>query len=634
MCGLAGIFLGDGRQPINAPLLQAMAAAQAHRGPDGSGVFEGLGVGLAHRRLAIIDPHHSQQPMTSQDGQLTLIFNGAIYNFADLRRSLQEFGHRFETQGDSEVLLHGFRHWGEGLFARLNGMFALALYDRAADRLILARDRMGQKPLHLLQTPSGDWYFASEINALKCIPNIPWTVNSEAIEDYFAFGYVPDDHAIFTQVQKLAAGHFLILHRGDAARPQCYWDADFRQRLIISEGDAATELRETLDRAVARHCVADVPIGSFLSGGLDSSTITALLAQQLTKPAVAQSISFVGGAEEGRDAAAYAAMLSIPQQTHYVAPPDLAALHGLVALFGEPFADSSALAMVPLAASARAHMRVALTGDGADEVFAGYRRHRFHMLEERVRAHLPESVRRPVFGAVASVYPKADWAPQWLRARATFAALSKDSASAYAQAVSMLAPCHRQRLFSEQFQTNLRGYRAEDRYRTVMATAPARTMLDCIQYADLKLSLPGGILTKVDRTSMAAGIEARSPFLDNDLVDFALQLPAHLRLRRGQGKWVLKAATAGLLPDQVRRRPKQGFVPPLAIWFRGPLAEMARHLPQARCVTETGWFQPDWIAQIVRQHQSGRADWGRLIWQLLIFSLWFDQHLGQDSGPR
>jgi asparagine synthase (glutamine-hydrolysing) len=315
-----------------------------------------------------------------------------------------------------------------------------------------------------------------------------------------------------------------------------------------------------------------VPIGSFLSGGLDSATITALMAQQGDHFAVAHSVSFQNGADEGTDAAALAAQLSVPQKTNWVRPPDHSKMRALAAMFGEPFADASALGMAQLCAAAVGDMRVALTGNGADEAFAGYRRHRFHLVEEGVRGRMPKGLRAPLFGALAALYPQVDSAPQWLRARATLQALATDSASAYAHAVAMLGQEHRQHLFSSQFHAALQGYRAEEGFCAIMLNAPAQTMLDRIQYADLKFSLPGGILTKVDRTSMAVGLEVRSPFLDNDIIDFALQLPDDLRLRRGQGKWVLKAATQSLLPNATRQRPKQGFAPPprcLVSWANG-----------------------------------------------------------------
>lgn len=298
------------------------------------------------------------------------------------------------------------------------------------------------------------------------------------------------------------------------------------------------------------------------------------------------------------------------------------------------FADASALAMLPLAAAASQTLRVALTGDGADELLAGYRRHRFHMVEERVREAIPAALRSCFFGALGALYPKADFAPLWLRGRATLQSLATHGAMAYARAVSMLVPEERKRLFTPSFLAALQGYRAEDRYISVIDNAPAQTMLDRIQYADLKISLPGGILTKVDRTTMAHGLEVRSPFLDTEMIGLATQLPDALRLQAGQGKWILKTATQAILPQHVRQRPKLGFVPPLRGWFRGPLADIAIGLSHARCVQETGWFNATWIEDIACAHITGKADWSRALWQLWIFSLWFDQHLGLDSAHR
>lgn len=632
MCGLAGIFHRDNAHPIDRQLLTAMSQAQKHRGPNGQGLWFARGVGLAHRRLAIIDPDHSHQPMVSRDGRLALIFNGAIYNFRELRADLMALGHRFDTQGDTEVLLHGYRQWQADLLPRLNGMFAFALYDADQDCLFLARDRLGQKPLHFARREDGSIYFAPEINSLRINPQINCNISEQAIEDYFAFGFIPEDRCIFEGIQKLPAGHFMRLARGQQPQPQSYWDADFSRRSSHSTAKLIEEFGHTLAQSVARHCVADVPLGIFLSGGIDSSTIAALMAPHVDGAGAAHSMSFVQGADEGAQARDLAHKLALRHHTHLIGPPGALDVAAIIHHFGEPFADASALTMLPLAAAASQTMRVALTGDGADELLAGYRRHRFHMVEERVRQAIPAALRSPLFGALGALYPRADFAPLWLRGRSTLQSIATHGAMAYARAVSMLVPEERKRLFTPSFLAALQGYRAEDRYISAIANAPAQTMLDRIQYADLKISLPGGILTKVDRTSMAHGLEVRSPFLDTEMIGLATQLPDALRLQAGQGKWILKTATQGVLPQAVRKRRKLGFVPPLRGWFRGPLADTALGLSHARFVQETGWFNATWIEEIARAHIAGKADWSRALWQLWIFSLWFDQHLGLDSA--
>lgn len=541
-------------------------------------------------------------------------------------------GHRFDTQGDTEVLLHGYRQWQADLLPRLNGMFAFALYDADQDCLFLARDRLGQKPLHFARREDGSIYFAPEINSLRINPQINCNISEQAIEDYFAFGFIPEDRCIFEGIQKLPAGHFMRLARGQQPQPQSYWDADFSRRSSHSTAKLIEEFGHTLAQSVARHCVADVPLGIFLSGGIDSSTIAALMAPHVDGAGAAHSMSFVQGADEGAQARDLAHKLALRHHTHLIGPPGALDVAAIIHHFGEPFADASALTMLPLAAAASQTMRVALTGDGADELLAGYRRHRFHMVEERVRQAIPAALRSPLFGALGALYPRADFAPLWLRGRSTLQSIATHGAMAYARAVSMLVPEERKRLFTPSFLAALQGYRAEDRYISAIANAPAQTMLDRIQYADLKISLPGGILTKVDRTSMAHGLEVRSPFLDTEMIGLATQLPDALRLQAGQGKWILKTATQGVLPQAVRKRRKLGFVPPLRGWFRGPLADTALGLSHARFVQETGWFNATWIEEIARAHIAGKADWSRALWQLWIFSLWFDQHLGLDSA--
>ncbi len=457
MCGLAGIFHRDSAEPVDRQLLTAMSQAQKHRGPDGKGLWLASGVGLAHRRLAIIDPDHSHQPMMSRDGRLALIFNGAIYNFRELRADLMALGHRFDTQGDTEVLLHGYRQWQADLLPRLNGMFAFALYDADQDCLFLARDRLGQKPLHFARSCNGSIYFASEINGLKITPQINSNISGQAIEDYFAFGFIPEDHCIFEGIQKLPAGHFARLERGHQPQTQSYWDADFSHRSSQSTANLIEEFGHTLTQSVARHCVADVPLGIFLSGGIDSSTIAALMAPHVNGAGTAHSMSFMQGAEEGPQARDLAQNLALRHHNNVIGAPGPCDVAAIVRHFGEPFADASALAMLPLAAAASQTLRVALTGDGADELLAGYRRHRFHMVEERVREAIPAALRSCLFGALGVLYPKADFAPLWLRGRATLQSLATHGAMAYARAVSMLVPEERKRLFTPKFSSCTSG---------------------------------------------------------------------------------------------------------------------------------------------------------------------------------
>ena len=619
MCGIAGIFHVETAKPVDPARVRAMADAQMHRGPDGSGVWTAQGVGLGHRRLSIIDLGGGAQPMLSADETIAVTYNGEIYNFMDVRRELEAKGARFVTNSDTEVLIHGWRAWGPELLAKLNGMFAFALYDAKKRALFMARDRLGVKPLHWTRLTDGSIAFASELKGLLANPAIRRDISAQAVEDFFAFGYVPDDACFMAGVEKLPAGHYMLLARGQAIpAPVQWWDADFSQRASASREVLLHEMRARLREAVTSRMVSDVPLGAFLSGGVDSSAVVAMMAEASTTPVQTCTIGFDhADHDETRYAAMIAAKFGTEHRSRIVASDDFAAIDTLVTAFDEPFADASALPTWRVCQLARETVTVALSGDGADEVFAGYRRYKFQAREERARALLPADARAALFGMLGRVYPKADWAPRVLRAKATLEALGRDGAEAYALAVGVTGPEMRARLFSDALKRELQGHRAEDRYVKAMREAPARDALDRAQYADLKIWLPGDILTKIDRTSMAVSLEAREPLLDHRLVEFGTRLPVSMRLRGGTGKWLMKKALRGTLPDEVLYRPKQGFVTPVSAWFRGPLLIDAQRM--AAKLGQTGWFAPAVLDGIVDEHRRGKRDHGRLLWQLVMF---------------
>lgn len=620
MCGIAGIFHLETAKPVDPARLRAMTDVLAHRGPDGSGVWTAQGVGLGHRRLAIIDLAGGAQPMHSAEGDLVLSYNGEIYNFQEVRAELEGHGHRFATNSDSEVILYAWRQWGRACLTRLNGMFAFALYDQRAQSLFLARDRLGVKPLHYAALADGSVIFGSELKALLAHPLLRREPDIRAVEDYLAFGYVPDHRCMIRGVNKLPAGHYLLLERGKALpEPSCYWDLDYSRRHRGSADDLAAQCRDLLGQAVRSRMIADVPLGAFLSGGVDSSSVVALMAEA-SKGAV--RTCSIGFDEASLDETAYARRIAERYRTDHrealVAADDFSLIDTLADHFDEPFADASALPTYRVAQLAREHVTVALSGDGADEAFAGYRRHVFHYQEGRLRALLPAGLRRSVFGTLGALYPKADWAPRPLRAKATLLGLAQDGDSAYAQAIGVTPPLLRHGLYSAAMRTQLGDYRAETHMLRLMRAAPARSELDRAQYADMKLWLPGDILTKVDRTSMAVSLEAREPLLDYRLIEFAAALPDAMRVRGGQGKWLMKRAMAAHLPEDILYRPKMGFVTPISLWFRGALAGEAQRICASGALAQSGWFAPERLAAIAQQHQSGVHDHGRLLWQLLM----------------
>lgn len=627
MCGIAGIFHLTTPKPVDPARIDRMCAVMAHRGPDGQGVWTAPGVGLGHLRLSIIDVAGSPQPMVSSDGRAVLVFNGEIYNYRELREELRGGGAQFHTDGDGEVILAAWQRWGPDCLPRLHGMFAFAIYDTVQRTLFLARDRMGVKPLFYAPLSDGSLAFASELKGLLAHPLLRREVDPLAVEDYLAWGYVPDHRSILQGVHKLPAGHSLLLRHGaPLPRPVQWWDLSFAERRRGRAADLEAELLHLLRQAVTSRMVSDVPLGAFLSGGVDSSSVVALMAEASGNPVKTCSIGFdVGALDETSYAEQVARRFATDHRARTVSPDDFEHVDTLAAMFDEPFADASALPTWRVCQLARETVTVALSGDGADEAFAGYRRHRFQHGEDRVRALLPQALRGPLLGTLGSIYPKADWAPRPLRAKTTLLALAGTSEQGYARAIGVLPPELRDTLYTAEFKALRGDYRAEQPFEALMRGAPARSGLDRAQYADIKFWLPGDILTKVDRTSMAVSLEAREPLLDHRLVEFAAALPEGLRLRRGEGKWLLKKTMRRYLPDDILFRQKQGFVTPIAHWFRGPLAEAARGIGSSTALARTGWFDSAALGRMAELHIAGRADHSRLLWQLLML----DKSLGR-----
>ena len=632
MCGIAGIFHCGTVKPVDPARVERMCDAIVHRGPDDSGVWTAPGVGLGFRRLAIIDLAGSAQPMASADGRAMLVFNGEIYNFRELRRELTGLGAHFRTDGDGEVILAAYQKWGVDCLQRLHGMFAFALYDLDKRTLFLARDRLGVKPLFMASLSDGSLAFASELKGLLAHPLLRRAVDPLAVEDYLAWGYVPDHRSILKGIEKLPAGHYRLLRHG--ARPGApvrWWDISFAERRKGKPADLEAELLHHLREAVTSRMIADVPLGAFLSGGVDSSSVVALMAQASRQPVKTCSIGFdVAALDETSYADEVARLFGTDHHARTVSADQFADIGALAAIFDEPFADASALPTWRVSRLARETVTVALSGDGADEAFAGYRRQVFHAHEERARRWLPQGLRKSVLGGLGEVYPKADWAPRSLRLKTTLLSLAGTGAEGYARALSVTPPELRQALYTQDFANSLGGYQAEAPLIRLMDDAPARSGLDRAQYADLAFWLPGDILTKVDRTSMAASLEAREPLLDHRLVEFAATLPEGLRVHGMQGKYLLKKAMRRYLPEKILYRPKQGFVTPIAEWLRGPLASEARAIATSAALARTGWLQPSFVSAAAEAHIAGKSDHSRLLWQLLMLDRSL-RHLGVVS---
>jgi len=638
MCGIAGILRPPGGDGIDAALLRRITGALAHRGPDGDGFHVEPGVGLGHRRLAIIDLKGGHQPMFNEDGAVAIVFNGEIYNHAELRPELEAAGHVFRSRCDTEAIIHAWESWGPDCLNRFSGMFAFALWDRRQGVLFLARDHLGKKPLYYGLTEDGSFVFASEFAALNLAPGLSRRIDAAAVDDFFALGYIPDPASIYEGIRKLPPAHFLLLDRASMAggtwpAPRRYWTlAPDAQARGIGLAEAATGLRAHLDRAVATRMIADVPLGAFLSGGVDSSAVVARAARQITAPLSTFTIGFPGAADERPIAALVARRYGTLHHTDATAIDYIAQGRAQARMFGEPFGDHSSVPTADVSALARRHVTVALSGDGGDEVLGGYRRYRWHVLVEAARRLLPAPVRRHVIGGLAAIYPKLDRAPRWLRAKHTLTELSLDAALGYYRMLVRLHHDRRRALLSPGLLSRLDGHDPAAPIRALMAEREDEAPLAQAQYVDLHTYLPGDILVKVDRASMAASLEVRAPLLDRAFVAWGFGLPAALKLHHGTGKYVLKRAMAEDLPGEILYRRKQGFAMPLALQFRAGAARLRARL-MGEAMLDSGLFQPDMLARLIREHESGQFDHSGALWLLLVFEGFLAAEAGLDGQP-
>lgn len=621
MCGFVAIFDLRGKRDIDRGLLDRMNESQHHRGPDGGGLHLEPGVGLGHRRLAIIDVASGQQPLFNEDGSVVVVFNGEIYNFQELIPELTALGHTFHTRSDTEVIVHAWEAWGEACVERFRGMFAFALWDRNRQTLFIARDRLGVKPLFYCETDDGLLLVGSELKSLLSTGLPRRDIDPCAIEEYFALGYVPEPRTIFQSCRKLGPAESMVVRRGQALpEPKRYWDVRFSLDARIGAQDAMEELLRRLRDSIRLRLISEVPLGAFLSGGVDSSAVVAAMAMESSAPVTTCSISF---SDPAFDETAYANEVAQRYRTDHhvgrVESDDFDLIDRLVGLYDEPYADSSALPTYRVCELARRHVTVALSGDGGDESFGGYRRYRLHANEEKVRSLLPLGLRRPLFGTLGCLYPKADWAPRVLRAKSTFESLARDSVEAYFHSVSILRDSMRHSLFTPAFRRETGGYEAIEVFRRHARTADTDDALALVQYLDLKTYLVGDINTKVDRASMAHALEVREPLMDHHLVEWLATLPSSLKLQDGEGKWLFKRTMEPHLSRELLYRPKMGFAVPLARWFRGPLAQRVRDALLGPRLAETGWFERRYLEQLAAHHQSGRRDYSAPIWTLMMF---------------
>ena len=641
MCGIVGIFDSREGRPISRDLLERMNDTQIHRGPDGDGIYVAPGIGLGHRRLAIIDLSGGAQPLFNEDKSVVVVYNGEIYNFGGLADELMALGHRFRTRCDTEVIVHAWEEWGEACVERFRGMFAFALWDSNRETLFLARDRLGIKPLYYAVLADGTVSFASELKSLLVDPRLPREIDPTAVEEYFAYGYVPDPKSIYSHVRKLEPGHVLSWRRGERpAGPRSYWALSFERHDLGSESDICEGLVERMREAVDIRMISEVPLGAFLSGGVDSSAVVALMAGLSDDPVNTCSISFDHPEfDESRYAAEVAKQYATDHHVRQVDPQSFDLVDRLATLYDEPYADSSAMPTYRVCALARERVTVALSGDGGDEVFAGYRRYRWNSFEEQIKSYFPDAIRGPLFGALGRCYPKLDRAPKFLRAKSTLQAIARDSAGGYFHGVSVLYDDIRQRLYSDRFKRDLQGYHASEVLARHMRAAPTDDHLSRVQYADIKTYLAGDILTKVDRASMAHSLEVRVPLLDHHVAEWAGGISPDIKLRGREGKYILKKSLEPMLSENILYRDKMGFAVPLSSWFRGPLKERVRSALGGSRLAETGLFDTSYLTTLVDQHQSGEREHSAVLWSLMMFESFLRQvHDGAPpaaaTGPR
>jgi asparagine synthase (glutamine-hydrolysing) len=624
---------------VEPAALQRMNDSQHHRGPDEGSLHIEPGVGFGHRRLSIIDVATGQQPLFNEDGSVVVIFNGEIYNYQELIPELLAAGHRFHTKSDTEVIVHAWEQWGEACVERFRGMFAFVLWDRNRQTLFMARDRLGVKPLHYALLDDGTLLFGSELKSLLAYQDgrgggLKRDIDPLAVEEYFALGYVAEPRTIFRQARKLPPAHTLAIRRGEpVGEPRAYWDVRFTLDNPISVDEACTELRQRLKESVRLRMIAEVPLGAFLSGGVDSSAVVATMAGLSDGPVNTCSIGFDDPKfNESEFAAMVAQRYATNHRMETVKSDDFDLIDTLARLYDEPYADSSAIPTYRVCQLARKHVTVALSGDGGDETFGGYRRYRLHMMEERMRSALPSAIRQPVFGFLGRMYPKADWAPRMFRAKTTFEGMSRSAVQAYFHSVSILRGPMRDQLFSPALRSALGGYNAQAVFDGHAQHAATDDPLALVQYLDLKTYLVGDINTKVDRASMAHSLEVREPLMDHKLVEWLATLPTGLKVRGQEGKFLLKKAMEPQLPGDVLYRPKMGFSVPLARWFRGPLRQRVRDAVLGDRLAATGWFDQAYLRQLVDAHQSGVSDHSAPLWTVMMFEAFLRNVVDGDAS--
>jgi asparagine synthase (glutamine-hydrolysing) len=619
MCGIAGFVESSGTAaPLGLDASRALAHQMCevirHRGPDDEGVWVDRGVALGMRRLSIIDLSTGHQPIHNEDRTVWVVFNGEIYNFRELRAELESHGHTFYTSTDTEVIVHAYEQWGRDAIPRLRGMFGLAIWDTRSRTLLAARDRIGIKPLHYA-VAGGRLYFGSEIKSLLCAPDLPRELDLDALNHYLSFLYTPRDGSIFRTIRKLPPGH-LLTWRDGAMDIEQFWQMPAAETFAGSEAEAVQALRAVLADAVRSHLVSDVPLGAFLSGGVDSSLVVGLMAETSGARVKTFSIGFDEPAfDEVEHARRVADHFGTDHHEFVVKPDAVGIIDRLVAHFDEPFGDPSAIPTWYVSEMARRHVTVVLSGDGGDELFGGYDR---YVPDPRVVAfdrYSPRAVRRAAAIAAARLPPGA-------RGRQFLRHVTRDAHGRYLDAIGFFTADDKPGLLSEDVRRQIAGPSPEETLVRHFERYAALPWASQMMRFDTETYLPEDVLTKVDRMSMAHSLESRVPLLDNAVVQFAATLPSSFKIKDGRRKHILKEVAATLLPGDILNRKKQGFGVPLGVWFRGDLRDLTHDLLLSPRARQRGYFVPSTIDRVVGEHMAGTRDHGFRLWQLLMFEMW------------
>jgi len=628
MCGICGAIWTDASRAIDAETLRRMTDVMTHRGPDDSGQHLAQGVALGHRRLSIIDLAGGQQPMCNEDGTVWIVYNGEVYNFLELRPDLEARGHHFKTNSDTEVILHLYEDEGAGCLERLRGMFALAIWDAPRRRLFLARDRLGQKPL-VYREEAGRLLFASEQKSLLQVPGVPRELDPQALDAYLALQYVPHPQSIFKGFRKLPPAHYAVYENGRLT-VEPYWRPDFSRESTARPEELAERLRHVLDEATRLRMISDVPLGAFLSGGIDSTVTVGLMQRHSTEPVKTFSIGFDEASYDETHYARLAAEHFGTDHHEFTVKPDcMAILPELVWHYDEPFADSSAIPTYYVSKLTRQHVTVALTGDAGDECFAGYPRYKAVKLAglyDKLPWPLQQVIASPMWQSLPA---RVEQKSKRRRLKKLLWALAEEPQRRYFRWIAIFDDESRRRLYTPDLAERVAEHDPVDFLLDAYAAFPRRDFVSQTTYVDLMTYLPCDLLVKVDIASMTHSLEARSPFLDHKLVELAARIPARYKLRRLRDKHILKEAFSDLIPPAIASRGKMGFGVPIANWFRDASGDFLRDVLLDRRTLQRGYFRPKAVRTYLDDHVAGRWDHGYRLWALVMFEMWHRRFLDE-----